>query len=79
MVKSVRINHKADKKVIHVHRFPAEVDEHYSVDVGIIGDISASLDELAEGLDDHVFDADPEIPGSGTLSRRNELRDEDSR
>ncbi len=39
----VRINPKADKKIIHIHRFPAEVDMHYSVDVGIIGDISASL------------------------------------
>ena len=37
----VRINPKADKKIIHIHRFPAEVDMHYSVDVGIIGDISA--------------------------------------
>ena len=48
----VRINPKADKKIIHIHRFPAEVDAHYSVDVGIIGDISESLDALAEGLDD---------------------------
>ena len=46
----VRINPKADKKIIHIHRFPAEVDAHYSVDVGIIGDISESLDALAEGL-----------------------------
>src|SRR6202048_3047961 len=64
----VRINPNADKKIIHIHRFPAEVDAHYSVDVGIIGDISESLDALAEGLDDHVFVADPEIPGSGLLS-----------
>ena len=45
----VRINPKADKKIIHIHRFPAEVDAHYSVDVGIIGDISASLDALDRG------------------------------
>ena len=43
-----RINPEADKKVIHIHRFPAEVDAHYSVNVGIEGDISASLDALAE-------------------------------
>jgi acetolactate synthase-1/2/3 large subunit len=43
-----RINPGADKKVIHSHRFPAEVDAHYSVNVGIEGDISASLDALAE-------------------------------
>jgi acetolactate synthase I/II/III large subunit len=75
----VRINPKADKKIIHIHRFPAEVDAHYSVDVGIIGDISESLDALAEALDDHVFDADPEIPGSGLLSEEFERGQQDSR
>ena len=75
----VRINPKADKKIIHIHRFPAEVDAHYSVDVGIIGDISESLDSLAEGLDDHVFDADPEIPGSGLLSEEFARGQQDSR
>ena len=75
----VRINPKADKKIIHIHRFPAEVDAHYSVDVGIIGDISESLDELAEGLDDHVFVADPEIPGSGLLDEEFARGQQDSR
>ena len=46
----VRINPHADKRIIHVHRFPAEVDAHYSVDVGIIGDISASLNALTDAL-----------------------------
>jgi acetolactate synthase I/II/III large subunit len=75
----VRINPKADKKIIHIHRFPAEVDVHYSVDVGIIGDISASLDALTEALDDHVFDADPEIPGSGLLDEEFKRGQQDSR
>ena len=75
----VRINPKADKKIIHIHRFPAEVDAHYSVDVGIIGDISESLDALAEALDDHVFVADPEIPGSGLLNEEFERGQQDSR
>ena len=75
----VRINPKADKKIIHIHRFPAEVDAHYSVDVGIIGDISESLDALAEALDDHVFDADPEIPGSGLLDEEFARGQQDSR
>ena len=44
----VRINPQGDKKIIHIHRFPAEVDAHYSVDVGIEGDIGASLDALAQ-------------------------------
>jgi acetolactate synthase I/II/III large subunit len=75
----VRINPKADKKIIHIHRFPAEVDAHYSVDVGIISDISESLDALAEGLDDHVFVADPEIPGAGLLDEEFARGQQDSR
>jgi acetolactate synthase I/II/III large subunit len=75
----VRINPKADKKIIHIHRFPAEVDAHYSVDVGIIGDISASLDALGEALDDHVFEADPDIPGAGLLNEEFTRGQQDSR
>ncbi|HUB57392.1 MAG TPA: acetolactate synthase large subunit [Mycobacterium sp.] len=75
----VRINPKADKKIIHIHRFPAEVDMHYSVDVGIIGDISASLDALNEALAGHTFPADPEIPGSGLLSEEIARGQQDSR
>ena len=75
----VRINPKADKKIIHIHRFPAEVDVHYPVDVGIIGDITASLDALTEALADHTFDADPEIPGSGLLDEEFERGQQDSR
>jgi acetolactate synthase-1/2/3 large subunit len=42
-----RINPDADKKIIHIHRFPAEVDARYIIDVGIEGDIAASLDALS--------------------------------
>jgi acetolactate synthase-1/2/3 large subunit len=35
---------------VHVHRFPAEVDQHYDVDVGVQGDISRSLGTLAAGI-----------------------------
>ena len=49
----VRINPGSDKRIIHIHRFPAEVDAHYSVDVGIIGDISASLDAVREAMAGH--------------------------
>jgi acetolactate synthase-1/2/3 large subunit len=42
----VKINPERDKKIIHVHRFAAEVDDHYPVAVGIEGDISHSLDAL---------------------------------
>jgi acetolactate synthase I/II/III large subunit len=75
----VRINPKADKKLIHIHRFPAEVDAHYSVDVGIIGDLTASLDALTEALAGHSFDADPEIPGSGMLDEEFARGQQDSR
>src|ERR1700757_2030891 len=64
----VRINPSGHTKIIHIHRFPAEVEAHYSVDVGIIGDISASLDAITEALAGHRYDADPEIPGSGLLA-----------
>ena len=75
----VRINPQADKKIIHIHRFPAEVDMHYSVDVGIIGDISASLDAVNEALAGHSYDADPEIPGSGLLNEEFARGQQDSR
>src|SRR5246127_3875070 len=75
----VRINPKADKKIIHIHRFPAEVDAHYPVDVGIIGDISASLDALREALEGHTFEEDPEVPGSGLLADEFARGQQDSR
>jgi len=43
----VRINPVGGTTILHVHRFPAEVDEHYPVTVGIQGDIARSLDALA--------------------------------
>ncbi len=74
----VRINPQADKKIIHIHRFPAEVDAHYSVDVGIIGDISDSLNELTDALDGHRFDG-VEVPGSGLLDEEFARGQQDSR
>jgi acetolactate synthase-1/2/3 large subunit len=75
----VRINPQADKKIIHIHRFPAEVDAHYSVDVGIIGDISDSLSVLTNALAGHTYHADPEIPGSGLLAEEFARGQQDSR
>jgi len=43
----VRINPASDKKIIHIHRFPAEVDLHYEVEVGLQSDIGRTLDALA--------------------------------
>jgi len=43
----VRINPNCDKRIIHIHRFPAEVDLHYEVEVGLQSDIGRTLDALA--------------------------------
>jgi acetolactate synthase-1/2/3 large subunit len=75
----VRINPQADKKIIHVHRFPAEVDMHYPVSVGIIGDISASLIALTDALAGTRFDDGADIPGSGLLSEEYARGQQDSR
>ncbi|OBK21284.1 acetolactate synthase [Mycobacterium asiaticum] len=74
----VRINPDSDKKIIHIHRFPAEVDMHYSVEVGIIGDISDSLNELTDALSGHRFD-DAEVAGSGLLAEEFARGQQDSR
>jgi len=42
----VRINPSGQTKIIHIHRFPAEVDALYDVAVGITADISESLNAL---------------------------------
>ncbi|MGB3552477.1 MAG: acetolactate synthase large subunit [Candidatus Binatus sp.] len=46
-----RINPDARKQVIHIHRYPAEVDAHYHIAVGIEGNIAQSLDALASELE----------------------------
>lgn len=75
----VRINPQADKKIIHIHRFPAEVDAHYSVDVGIIGDISDSLNALTDALSGHSFSDATDAPGSGLLADEFARGQQDSR
>jgi acetolactate synthase-1/2/3 large subunit len=46
----VRINPKGDKQILHIHRYPAGVDAHYHIAVGIEGSISESLDALSQGV-----------------------------
>ncbi|AYY11437.1 acetolactate synthase large subunit [Actinobacteria bacterium YIM 96077] len=75
----VRINPDADKKIIHVHRFPAEVDAHYPVDVGIIADISASLDAVLNGLSDHHCPASEPTTSSVLLAEELENGRQDDR
>lgn len=46
----VKINPGGDKNIVHLHRFPAEVDAHYPVTVGVEGDLSQALDALADAV-----------------------------
>jgi len=41
-------NGTRDKKILQIDTLPAEVDAYYNVHVGLIGDISASLNRLSE-------------------------------
>ena len=40
-------NPKRDIKIIHIDPVPAEVDEHYILEVGVIGEIKAALDDIS--------------------------------
>ncbi len=42
-----------DRKIVHIHSAPAEVDEHYIVECGVVGQIGASLDAIAEQARPH--------------------------
>jgi acetolactate synthase I/II/III large subunit len=44
-------NRTADKRIVHIDVSPAEVDVHYIVDVGVLGDVSVSLREIQTRLD----------------------------
>jgi acetolactate synthase-1/2/3 large subunit len=41
-------NPQRDKRILHVDASPAEVDAHYIVEVGVVGEIATALDRLAE-------------------------------
>jgi acetolactate synthase-1/2/3 large subunit len=43
-------NPNRDKRVVHVDMSPAEVDAHYIVEVGVLGDLALSLEQIGEGL-----------------------------
>jgi acetolactate synthase I/II/III large subunit len=75
----VQINPNADKQIIHIHRFPAEVDMHYPVAVGIIGDISASLNALTDALAGQRFHTDATAPGCDLLAEEFSRGQQDSR
>lgn len=43
-------NSRRDKRIVHIDVSPAEVDAHYIVEVGVLGDIRLSLDHIGAGL-----------------------------
>jgi acetolactate synthase I/II/III large subunit len=43
-------NARRDKLIVHVDASPAEVDEHYIVEVGVLGDLRLSLEHLSAQL-----------------------------
>jgi acetolactate synthase-1/2/3 large subunit len=49
-------NPDRDKRVVHVDASPAEVDAHYIVEVGVLGDLALSLEQIGAGLS--PFDPD---------------------
>lgn len=57
----VRINPTGDKRIIHIHRFPAEVDRHYNVWVGLQADISSSLEALGNAVQRRFEDHSAEL------------------
>jgi acetolactate synthase-1/2/3 large subunit len=45
-----RLNPGADKLIIHIQRYPAEVDDHYNVAAGIEGSIPEALEALGAAV-----------------------------
>lgn len=43
-------NPDRDKRIVHVDLSPAEVDAHYIVEVGVLGDLALALDQIGERL-----------------------------
>ena len=43
-------NPRRDKRIVHIDGSPAEVDEHYIVEVGLLGDLRRSLDLIGAGV-----------------------------
>jgi acetolactate synthase I/II/III large subunit len=63
-----RWNPSRDKRIIHVHRTVAEVDEHYPLEVGLQGSIGQALDAIAAASSAHPVMSD--VPPVRELLRR---------
>ncbi len=62
-----RWNPVGDKQIIHIHRTVAEVDEHYTLEVGVQGNIAETLDALGERAS--VHDIQGQLPPGRELVR----------
>ncbi|HEY6567661.1 MAG TPA: acetolactate synthase large subunit [Actinomycetota bacterium] len=62
-----RWNPAGDKQIIHIHRTVAEVDEHYTLEVGVQGNIAETLDALVERAS--VHDIQGQLPPGRELVR----------
>ena len=60
----IKINPAGDKKIIHISRYPAEVDTNYSITVGIQSNISMALDNISKNIN----------PKKYSLSRNQHIR-----
>src|SRR6478609_10944654 len=60
----IKINPTGDKKIIHISRYPAEVDTNYSITVGIQSNISMALDNISKNIN----------PQEYSLSRNQHIR-----
>lgn len=70
-------NPSRDKKIIHIDRMPAEVDAHYTIDVGIEAGISLTLEALQEKITPRE---NPSIPSlrKAILDEMNDLAEDRS-
>jgi acetolactate synthase-1/2/3 large subunit len=57
-----RWNPRRDKRILHIHRTVAEVDDAYTLEVGIQGDIGGSLDAIGAAAAE-LPRREPEQPG----------------
>src|SRR5208282_1579838 len=60
----VQINPNGDKKILHIQQYPAEVDSHYHLAVGIESSISLALDALSKAV----------TPKKGLTPTRNKIQ-----
>ena len=64
-------NPNGDKTIVHIDALPAEVDEHYIVAVGVLGDIGEALRGIAlKAKPQHGVAAQGAAPGDRRGSRR---------